>query len=120
MRIKLLFIIFFLGTYSYSADIPVEICELINMDLYASSDPHIQKDDFTISPNPAKNNLNIKLFQNIGKVTVEAFDVLGKRIYKGQFSQLETSINISGWKSGVYLVRVSNSKINQTKRFVKQ
>jgi len=80
----------------------------------------IQDEDFVISPNPAKEKLNIKLLSANENVKLEVFDVLGKLIYKGEITQLESSINISSWKSGVYLVRVSNNKTVQTKRFIKQ
>lgn len=80
----------------------------------------IQDEDFVISPNPAKEKLNIKLLSTNENVKLEVFDVLGKLIYKGEITQLESSVNISSWKSGVYLVRVSNNKTSQTKRFIKQ
>ncbi len=80
----------------------------------------IQDEDFVISPNPAKEKLNIKLLSANDNVKLEVFDVLGKLIYKGEITQLESSVNISSWKSGVYLVRVSNNKTSQTKRFIKQ
>lgn len=80
----------------------------------------IQDEDFVISPNPAEDKLNIKLLSSREDVKLEVFDVLGKLIYKGEITQLESSVNISNWKSGVYLVRVSNNKTTQTKRFIKQ
>ena len=80
----------------------------------------IQDEDFVISPNPAEDKLNIKLLSANENVKLEVFDVLGKLIYKGEITQLESSVNISNWKSGVYLVRVSNNKSTQTKRFIKQ
>ena len=80
----------------------------------------IQDEDFVISPNPAEDKLNIKLLSANKNVKLEVFDVLGKLIYKGEITQLESSVNVSTWKSGVYLVRISNTKISQTKRFVKQ
>lgn len=75
--------------------------------------------EFTISPNPAKTKLNIILPSN-DEVKLEVFDVLGKRVYNGAVSQLSSSIDVSNWRSGVYLVRVSNDKETQTKRFIKQ
>ena len=80
----------------------------------------IQDEDFVISPNPSKDKLNIK-FQSVNEdLKLEVFDVLGKLIYRGEITQLESSVNVSNWKSGVYLVRISNNKITHTKRFIKQ
>lgn len=75
--------------------------------------------EMMISPNPAKDKLNIALPQGSGDTNIEVFDVLGKRVYKGQLTQLEASVNISNWRSGVYLVRISNDQGTQTKRFIK-
>ena len=80
----------------------------------------VQDEDFVISPNPAYNKLNIKLLSVNDDVKLEVFDVLGKLIYKGEITQLESSVNVSNWKIGVYLVRVSNNSMSQTKRFLKQ
>ena len=80
----------------------------------------LQNREFTISPNPGRNSLNIKLPSADSDMKLEVFDVLGKRVYQGIVSQLESSVNVSNWKSGVYLVRISNNEIVQTKRFIKQ
>ncbi len=80
----------------------------------------LQNTEFIISPNPAKNKLTIKLPVLDTDSKLEVFDVLGKRIYKGLINQLESSVDISNWRSGIYLVRVSNNKTTQTKRFIKQ
>lgn len=86
------------------------------------STPEIELQDaeMVISPNPAKDKLNIALPQGSGDTNLEVFDVLGKRVYKGQLTQLESSVNISNWRTGVYLVRISNDQGTQTKRFIKQ
>ena len=80
----------------------------------------IQNDVFVISPNPSKDKLNIKLPSANEDLKLEVFDLLGKLIYKGEITRLESSINVFSWRSGVYLVRVSNNKTTQTKRFIKQ
>ena len=79
-----------------------------------------QNTEFTISPNPSKNSLNIKLPNSNEDMKLEVFDVLGKRVHKGIITQLQTLVNVSSWRSGVYLVRLSNDKTTQTKRFIKQ
>lgn len=76
--------------------------------------------DFSISPNPAKSSLNIKLAVSDSDIKLEVFDVLGKRVYKSALTQLESTIDVSNWKSGVYLVRISDDKTVHTKRFIKQ
>lgn len=79
-----------------------------------------QISEFEIVPNPSKNWLNIKLGNYIDDLKVEVFNVLGKRVYAGMITQLNASVNVSNWNSGVYLVRLSNDKTTHTKRFIKQ
>ena len=80
----------------------------------------LAENDFTISPNPAttKLNINLKTIQPNTHLTI--IDVLGKKVLSKELSELETSIDVSRWNAGVYLVRISNDKETQTKRFVKQ
>lgn len=73
---------------------------------------------FSISPNPARSRLLLKLPDGLNKVRVEIFDVLGKEIYNNAYT--EAPINISDWSKGVYMVRVSSDKAVHTKRFIKQ
>ena len=76
---------------------------------------------FKINPNPATDFLNVSL-SSLGTdgVIIEVFDVLGKRILKQNLSEIQSSISVSDWKSGLYLVRVSGKEFSQTKRFLKR
>ncbi|SDH26947.1 T9SS type A sorting domain-containing protein [Winogradskyella thalassocola] len=116
MKLKLLFILFFIAAYSFAQPSATQIDNKgtgLNV-------IEIQSNEFTIAPNPAKNKLNIKLQNTSEDLKLEVFDVLGKRIYKGLITKLESSIDVSNWKSGVYLVRISDDTETQTKRFIKQ
>lgn len=81
----------------------------------------ILSNEFSISPNPAKSRLNIYLPQNTNEASVTVFDVLGKKVYSKSIDALSsTTVDVSNWNRGVYLVRVTTSEGTQTKRFVKQ
>ncbi|OBX22290.1 MULTISPECIES: T9SS type A sorting domain-containing protein [Bizionia] len=75
---------------------------------------------FTIYPNPSKSKLNIRVASSNNFSKVEVYNILGSRVYQGRIKALNTSINVSQWDSGVYLVRISNTKETISKRFVKQ
>ncbi|MGS2726978.1 T9SS type A sorting domain-containing protein [Psychroserpens sp. BH13MA-6] len=75
---------------------------------------------FEISPNPASSKLNIKLPQSSMDATVAVYDVLGKRVYSKSLNTMVSSIDVSKWNSGVYLVRISSNNGTISKRFVKQ
>ncbi|WP_411767026.1 T9SS type A sorting domain-containing protein [Winogradskyella sp. A3E31] len=111
MKIKLLVLLLLIGSYSAFGQSNSNDVVLNNSTIV---------DDFSIKPNPSSNFLNIKLDEFTTELSIEVYDVLGKRIYNGKLTKLETSIQVSGWKSGVYLVRVSNDITTHTKRFMKQ
>jgi len=76
---------------------------------------------FSMSPNPATSNLKIVLPSNLTNSSIEIFDMLSRKIYNGKMINTHFSlIDVSTWGSGVYLVRISNGRSSQTKRFVKQ
>lgn len=74
---------------------------------------------FNISPNPGVNELNIRLTQKTA-AAVEVYNLLGRKIYTGKLTTIHNAIDISSWKSGIYLVKVITDKKSITKRFVKK
>jgi hypothetical protein len=75
---------------------------------------------FAISPNPANTKFTISLPNFTENASVSVFDVLGKKVFSGKLNAMSTTINVSQWNSGIYLVRVSTENSTQTKRLVKQ
>lgn len=76
--------------------------------------------DFSIYPNPSSSKLNINLSKLSSKQQLEIYNILGARVYNQNLNQLKTSVNVSQWRTGVYLVRITSDKETITKRFVKQ
>lgn len=76
--------------------------------------------DFTLAPNPASTNFIIELPSNISDANVEIYNLLGKQVYERKVSDSNGNVDVSNWKSGVYLVKVSSGIYFQTKRFIKQ
>ncbi|WP_157717190.1 T9SS type A sorting domain-containing protein [Formosa sp. Hel1_31_208] len=79
-----------------------------------------QDNKFSISPNPATSMLNIRLSNSLDNPNVSIYDVLGKKVFSKTLSAMTSSIDVSRWNSGVYLVRVSADNQTLTQRFVKQ
>nr|WP_321233128.1 T9SS type A sorting domain-containing protein [uncultured Psychroserpens sp.] len=78
------------------------------------------QNEFEISPNPATTKLNIKLSNDFENTYVTVYDVLGKKVYSKILDAMASSIDVSNWNSGIYLVRLSTDTKTLTKRFVKQ
>ena len=92
----------------------------ITMSGITLSQQEVQLNSFRISPNPSKDIMTITL-PNLGEVvTLEVFDVLGKRIVLESLNELRSNLDVSKWNNGVYLVRISTDSATHTKRFVKQ
>ncbi|HLP64695.1 VPS10 domain-containing protein [Flavobacterium sp.] len=65
--------------------------------------PEVNENDLIIYPNPASDTMNLFLANNLNQIeTVEVFAVTGQRIHFAK----ATSIDISTWSNGVYLVKV--------------
>jgi hypothetical protein len=76
--------------------------------------------DFKLYPNPSKDNFAIHLSNYASDVQLTVFDVLGKKIVAKLLSGLTSSIDVSKWNNGLYLIRVTSDSEAQTKRFIKQ
>ncbi len=75
---------------------------------------------FTISPNPGRDRLNLKMSSAQDTMSLEVFDVLGKKIYANKLNNVSESVDVSQWNTGIYLVRLTSETGTQTKRFIKQ
>jgi len=72
--------------------------------------------DFNIFPNPASDNISISLPNNSS--TVEIIDVTGKVLYNHIAQDNTLKVNTTNWQSGLYIIKVTNSKSTATKSFV--
>ena len=73
-------------------------------------------------PNPTDANLTIDFkIQNIEKLNVQVFNLLGKEVLTKQISKKDTSLMVSNLNNGVYMVRITSldGANSTTKRFVK-
>ena len=73
-------------------------------------------------PNPTNSNLTIDFkIQDIEKLNIKVFNLLGKEVLSKQISKNDTSLTVSNLKNGVYLIRITSltGENSTTKRFVK-
>ena len=82
-----------------------------------SINDNIELENFIIYPNPTNGLLQIKTEQEIS--SIEVLDVFGRRMLYSE--KIQSEINISDFKNGIYFVRLSDSKGNYVvKKIVKQ
>ncbi|MEF8796360.1 MAG: T9SS type A sorting domain-containing protein [Salinivenus sp.] len=75
-------------------------------------------------PNPVRNIATLDLTARTEQsVTVEAYDVVGKRVYSetrsvGTQAPESVMVNTRGWSSGMYFLRVRGDKFTKTRKMV--
>ena len=75
-----------------------------------------------IYPNPTDSNITIDFqIQNIEKLNIKVFNLLGKEVLSKQISKNDPSLMLTDLKNGIYLIRITslNGENSTTKRFVK-
>ncbi|MBN2891899.1 MAG: endonuclease [Bacteroidales bacterium] len=64
--------------------------------------------DFSIYPNPAENMVNIEISNVFSATTIKIIDITGKVVFETDKAMSLNAIDVSGFKTGVYLVEVRN------------
>ncbi|MFA6662496.1 MAG: leucine-rich repeat protein [Bacilli bacterium] len=119
------------GSISKTIIVPCESVEAYtsapNLDFYDYStcigleDIVKENIDFTVYPNPAKDNITISTKQLEGGI-LSLYDIMGKEILRRRINNDETILDINRLKTGVYILKVLNSEniIAGNKKIIKQ
>jgi len=71
-----------------------------------------------IFPNPVVGRfLNIEI-KGFSDYQVEVFNVFGKRVFNKKLKQQTYQISIQDWSSGIYLLKIKNSKYQETRKVI--
>ena len=71
----------------------------------------------SLRPIPASTALQISLDQLSGTLNYEVLDISGKLISRGTFQSVQSTIDVSGYASGMYLLRLQDGR---TLKFIKE
>ena len=72
----------------------------------------------SIYPNPVNDKLTIEAQGAIG--TVEIYNLMGALVYSQKGCTNKVEINTSDLQSGIYFIRMTNDRMSETRRFVKE
>ncbi len=72
----------------------------------------------SIYPNPVNDKLTIEAQGAIG--TVEIYNLMGALVYSQKGCANKVEINTSDLQSGIYFIRMTNDRMSETRRFVKE
>tara|TARA_B100000963_G_scaffold343100_1_gene344589 strand:- start:404 stop:1555 length:1152 start_codon:yes stop_codon:yes gene_type:complete len=89
--------------------IPVEI-------LLSNSNYIIEKSDFSIYPNPTKENVTISAENINGNIQTEVFDLIGNKLQVTN----ETTISLRGYSKGIYILKVAYGDRVQEVKVIKE
>ena len=73
---------------------------------------------FRIYPNPTRNFVNIELPQMVSEADIVIYDVLGKKIKEVKVANQNYNIDLSGFKSGFYMMNIKTADGEGTKTLV--
>jgi hypothetical protein len=74
-----------------------------------------------VYPNPSKGLYNIHISQFIGKVNIDVIDLNGRAVYTSKNIEfnVDKSIDISAFQTGIYILKVSGDSLNFTQKIMK-
>jgi len=75
---------------------------------------------FTISPNPATDNLTIKLPANISKSEIKIYNMLGELEYTSTETKQKTDIDVSGLTTGLHIIQIATGDKICRQKFIKK
>lgn len=76
---------------------------------------------FSIFPNPASKNLNLKFEDNLENVSLKVVSLTGQTMLeKRNLSGLDFNFDVSGLNSGLYFIEIKSNEGTFTSKFVKQ
>lgn len=73
---------------------------------------------FKMYPNPTRNFVNIELPQMVSEADIVIYDVLGKKIKETKIANENSNVDLSGFKSGFYLMNIKTADGEGTKTLV--
>lgn len=76
----------------------------------------------TISPNPSRGIFTINTTNSMGKVTMTVYDLRGRVVLSQQnfdFNDTEKTIDLSGFQSGMYVLKIIGSDFSYSRKLIK-
>ncbi len=108
-----------LAGYSYPAgadDSAIVVARFNNDDTVGIEDQN--NNEFSLYPNPAREQLTIEMNDASSIYQLEIFDMLGKEVYKTEIQKMG-QIDVSVLAAGTYLMKLNSNSRSTTVRFVK-
>lgn len=76
--------------------------------------------EFSFSPNPVSNIINLRFPTGKEKATISIFNALGQEIFQVEKTVDSNTLNVSDLSSGIYILKIGSNKTINTFKFIKQ
>lgn len=74
--------------------------------------------DTRVYPNPASEELNVVLPNNVEEASVTITDAVGKIVFTGKIDSVNQKVNVSSLNEGMYFVKITSGGLTTTKSVV--
>nr|WP_294936321.1 T9SS-dependent M36 family metallopeptidase [uncultured Flavobacterium sp.] len=73
-----------------------------------------------VYPNPTKGILNVAINDYFGKISIQVFDLNGRKVHDQEVNDFntESSINLNNLQTGMYLIKVNGDNVNYTQKII--
>ena len=71
-----------------------------------------------VYPNPTRNHVDVVVSEDVNISLIEIYDVFGRQLWYAEVRENRKRIDLAGWSSGMYLMRITTDHGAVTKRFV--
>ncbi|WP_438964917.1 T9SS type A sorting domain-containing protein [Flavobacterium sp.] len=93
---------------------------IVKLSATLSTTSFLENNNLSIFPNPAKENLTIKLDNFTPSQEITITDILGKIIHTQKLDGLTTTINTSKLEKGIYILNLINGTQLTSQKFIKE
>ena len=109
------------GTYSVTVQYHGRtLTDDITIDMCTGIDVRELQNRVNVYPNPASNNLNISVPQELTNSEIKISSIQGQTVYSARINVENSSIDVSSFAPGTYIVTINNPQAQTiNKRFVK-
>ena len=102
-------------TYTFIA---TENRNLVAHFIYTEGIGELDGSQILVYPNPVNDKLTVEAQEALG--TVEVYNLMGAQMFSQKDCGNKVEINTGDLPSGIYFIRLTNNKVSETRRFVKE
>jgi hypothetical protein len=89
------------------------------VDVYGSVEEHKAEDSFLVYPNPANSNITFTTNQNDSSLRLDILDINGRLVQSYECKGPKKEMNVSDYKNGVYILKITSAEQSSFVKFIK-